>query len=209
MFCCIIQILCSAKKLLEHSTVSNRVRGQRQGSGKTLCTSCSLYKPLQLCALVAKVRCLHKLELCDRTVCQGITAVLYFGQKAAAFCLLLCWKSKYIARQLACFVSKFDLTRVLLHMSLAAYTALDLVEPCSQPLPVTCNSTTTHAILLPVVSLSTSAARFTSVPNICVPGRPKHLQMSQTESSPEKELMIYCLHLRLSHCARHSMLSLW
>lgn len=129
--------------------------------------SCSLHKPLQLCALVAKVRCLHKLELCDRTVCQGITAVLYFGQKAAAFCLLLCWKSKYIARQLACFVSKFDLTRVLLHMSLAAYTALDLVEPCSQPLPVTCNSTTTHAILLPVVSLSTSAARFTSVPNIC------------------------------------------
>ena len=98
--------------------------------------SCMLYKLLRQRFAVCT-----KFELCDRTACQGITALLYSGQKSDAFCLLLCWKTNYIARQLACFFSQFDLPRVLLHMSLAAYTALDLVA-CSQCLPVTCNSTT-------------------------------------------------------------------
>ncbi len=52
-----------------------------------------LCKPLQVFALEPKVRCLHKLDLCDRTACQDIKGLVHFGQKAAAFCLLLCWKS--------------------------------------------------------------------------------------------------------------------
>ncbi len=53
---------------------------------------CMLFEPLQVLAQDL-VCCLHKLELCERKAIPDSKFLVHVGQIAAAFCLLLCWKT--------------------------------------------------------------------------------------------------------------------